>query len=179
MTGSDYDFVRGPQPKTEYSQILNKYKADKDVFNMCLGVVKSNDYLTLRPCTSTKNTSMSQWEFEKASSGYYLLKNKYATDIKKDKLCLRVMPNGDSIEMGTCAAGSGDSDTDAMRQWIVEKKGDYFLIKNKYKSDTGNDKQSLCVHDYQNLVAMRSCTAQGTDLDTETMRNWKYSGRMN
>ncbi|EQA1624923.1 trypsin-like peptidase domain-containing protein [Enterobacter asburiae] len=179
LTGSDYDFVSGPQPKTEYSQILNKYKADKGDFNMCLGVIKSDDYLTLRPCTSTKNTSMSQWKFEKAASGYYLLKNKYATDTKKDKLCLRVMPNGDSIEMGTCAAGSGDSDTDAMRQWIVEEKGNYFLIKNKYKSDTGNDNQCLWVNDHQDLVAMRSCTAQGTNSDTDSMRYWKYSGEMN
>ncbi|ECW8874898.1 RICIN domain-containing protein [Salmonella enterica] len=102
---------------------------------------------------------------------YSTIINKYKGDSGNDNRCLRVFNNNNSAEMGGCN-GQG-SDYTSMRQWQFSKTNNgYYLIKNKYKGDSGNDNRCLRVFASGNTAEMGACAGQGGASDYDSMRYW-------
>lgn len=175
--------VKVTNPNPVYTQsIVNEYKEESNNKNKCLRVFKSNNNANMGICDGSGSdyTSIRQWQFNKISNGYYLIKNKFKGDSGNSRRCLRVFADSNSADMGTCAGQGDSSDNDAMRYWSVVDSGTgYVLLKNKYKDDSENDNRCLRVFHDGDLTEMGTCTGQDGDADHNAMRYWKYDGKLN
>lgn len=124
--GSDYTSMRQWEFEKENGHYLikNKYKRDAGNDNRCLRVFSSGNSAEMGKCAakggSSDYSSMRYWKVVDSAEGYVLLRNKYKVDAGNNNRCLRVLSDGNSIEMGSCTGKGGDSDNDSMRYWKYE-----------------------------------------------------------
>lgn len=105
-----------------------------------------------------------------SKSTHSTIANKYKGDLGTENRCLRVFINN-AAEMGECD-GQG-SNYSSMRLWSFSKTNNgYYLIRNKYKGDAGNDNRCLRVSATGNSAEMGPCAGQGGAYDYDSMRYW-------
>jgi len=123
--------------------------------------------------STSKNTDVKINIYQPNPTFSSALVSKYKGDSGNNNRCLRVYNNNNVSNLGVCNGKGGSSDYTSMRQWQFNKlDSGYYLIKNKYKGDAGNDNRCLRVFASGNSAEIGACAGQGGASDYDSMRYW-------
>lgn len=149
-------------------QLQSFYQPTASDNKLCLMTSGGSGEVTLSACSKQPKPD-GLLIMIKSSNDYYTIR-----PANNSALCLRTFAGTQRVKLDNCQENNETlASYSSMRYWIVTKPGDFYILENKYKNDSGSLFSCLSVLSNGESVGVGECSISGSDTDYNNRRIWQ------